>query len=171
MDERTRAVEGRVAGIGRRLPTTVAILGAVIGIGIPLLGTAADSVPASRSSHDRPDVNGRWMALVTYDWADATYEETFVFEGTGTEVLGTASFLQVPRGILEGSVEGGDIRFETRTDELVGSERRETVHRYRGTVQEDGIHFVMQTEGSASPHVPITFVATRAPGDTASTRE
>jgi hypothetical protein len=37
----------------------------------------------------------------------------------------------------------------------------ETVHRYRGRRVGDEIRFTMQTEGGASSHVPVDFVARR----------
>src|SRR6187402_2719598 len=49
----------------------------------------------------RPLVSGEWQALVTYDWPNATYPETFVFRDDGEAVSGSASFLGTRRGILE----------------------------------------------------------------------
>ena len=110
----------------------------------------------------RPDINGEWKAEVTYDWARATYTETFTFEGEGNEIRGTASFLKLKRAILEGSVSKDKIEFITKTNEIsswdVGN-TRETTHRYYGKITNDKIQFTMQTEGGITPHTPIKFLA------------
>ena len=113
----------------------------------------------------RPDINGDWTADVTYDWPNARYVEKFDFRGEGDEVYGTASFLGVKRGILEGSVKKDEIRFITRTQEYLGGDSdnpRDVVHRYRGKLQGKEIMFVMQTEGGYSQHIPIEFTAEKA---------
>ncbi len=126
---------------------------------------AAGDAPTAPVPAARPAVNGEWRADVTYDWPGARYEERFVFGGEAGELHGSASFLRVPRGLLEGTVEPDGLRFVTRTTEEAGS-LREVVHRYRGRLEGDEIRFVMQTEGASSAHVPVEFVARRmsAPG-------
>ena len=116
-----------------------------------------------RPAPERPEVNGEWRAEVTYDWPGARYVERFVFMGDAGELHGTASFLQRPRGIVEGSVEAARVRFATRTLQVAGSEAPvEQVHRYRGTLQGDEIRFVMQSEGGVTEHGPIEFTARRS---------
>ncbi len=113
----------------------------------------------------RPDINGDWTTDVTYDWPNARYVEKFDFRGEGAEVHGTASFLGVKRGILEGSVKKDEIRFITRTQEYLGGDSdnpRDMVHRYRGKLQGKEIMFVMQTEGGYSQHIPVEFTAEKA---------
>jgi hypothetical protein len=112
----------------------------------------------------RQQVNGEWHADVTYDWPNARYSERFVFSGEGDELQGSASFLGVARGALEGRVDAAGLRFVTRTSESTGAggSGTETVHRYRGRLAGDEIRFVMQTEGGSSAHVPVEFVARRA---------
>ncbi len=113
----------------------------------------------------RPDINGDWTADVTYDWPNARYVEKFDFRGEGNEVYGTASFLEVKRGILEGSVKKDEIRFITRTQEYLGGDSqnpRDVVHRYRGKLRGKEIRFVMQTEGGYSQHIPVEFKAEKA---------
>src|SRR5262245_7493224 len=51
-----------------------------------------------RTSQPGVSLAGNWSAEVTYDWG-AKYTERFVFKVDGDAVLGTASFLRVPRGI------------------------------------------------------------------------
>ena len=111
----------------------------------------------------RPAINGEWRAEVRYDWPNAHYVERFAFRGEGGELQGSASFLGVARGVLEGRVEPDGLSFVTRTGEMVGGAdaAAELVHRYRGRLVGGEVHFVMQTEGGIQPHVPIEFVARR----------
>ena len=76
---------------------------------------------------------------------------------------GSASFLGVRRGVLEGLADVTGLRFVTRTAETTGSAdaTRELVHRYRAQSVDGELRFVMQTEGGASPHGPVSFVARR----------
>jgi hypothetical protein len=112
----------------------------------------------------RPGLNGRWQADVTYDWPNAHYTERFDFAGEGTEVHGTASFLGVGRGVLEGRIDNQGLRFVTRTSEIGGQGTDSaSTHRYIGRWVGDEIHVVMQTEGGSSDHAPVEFVARRAP--------
>jgi len=112
-------------------------------------------VPATRAP-----INGEWRADVTYDWDNARFSERFTFAGEADGLHGTASFLGVARGVLEGRVDAAGVSFVTRTSESSGSGAA-VVHRYRGRLSGDELRFVMQTEGSSSPHVPIEFVARR----------
>jgi TIR domain len=102
---------------------------------------------------------GDWVAEVTYSWG-AKYTERFRLKIDGNDVLGTASFLGSPRGIVGGSMSGDRVRFETRTQEILGDKTSDVVHSYRGTLSGDGIAFYMQTEGGSST-VPIEFTASR----------
>lgn len=104
----------------------------------------------------RAAINGEWQAEVTYDWPNARHVERFVFAGEDAGVHGSASFLGVARGLLEGRVENDVVSFVTRTGEMSGAQ---STHRYRGRLAGGEIRFVMQTEGGSSPHVPIEFVA------------
>ena len=127
-----------------------------------LPGPTAASAAVVTPNAARPEVNGEWQAEVNYDWPNARYVEHFSFAGEAGELHGSASFLGVRRGVLEGSVEPGGLRFVTRTSEAVGGGSADTVHRYRGRPDGGEIRFVMQTEGGSSSHVPIEFVARRA---------
>ncbi len=109
----------------------------------------------------RPPVNGRWQAEVEYDWPGARHVERFDFSGEGSALNGSASFLRVPRGLLEGRVDVQGLAFVTRTEEVAGTTTAVATHRYSGRLQGDEIHFVMQTEGGLSTHVPVRFVARR----------
>ena len=111
----------------------------------------------------RAHVDGEWLADVTYDWDNARFSERFTFAGDGGELHGSASFLGVARGILEGRVDGAGVSFLTRTSESSGAGETApaVVHRYRGRVAGDELRFVMQTEGGSSTHLPVEFVARR----------
>jgi len=115
-------------------------------------------VPAARAQ-----VNGEWRADVTYDWDNARFSERFTFAGEADGLHGSASFLGVARGVLEGRVDAAGVSFFTRTSESSGSGEggAAVVHRYRGRLAGDELRFVMQTEGGSSAHVPIEFVARR----------
>jgi hypothetical protein len=107
-------------------------------------------------------VNGEWRAEVDYDWPNAHYVERFVFSGEGDALNGSASFLGVARGVLESGIDGAGLRFVTRTSEGGGyATNAELVHRYSGQLVGGELHFVMQTEGGSSAHVPVEFVARR----------
>ena len=111
----------------------------------------------------RADVNGAWQAEVNYDWPNARYLERFSFGGEAAELHGSASFLGVARGVLEGSTDAAGLHFLTRTGETGAAAASETVHRYRGRRVGDELRFVMQTEGGNTAHAPVEFVARRSP--------
>lgn len=110
----------------------------------------------------RAAVNGRWQAEINYGWSNARHAETFEFQGDAEVLQGTASFLRVPRGIVQGRLEGDTLIFSTRSTELLGSESRETVHRYRLRLVGDELQGTLQTEGGSAPSGPVAFVARRA---------
>lgn len=110
----------------------------------------------------RAAVNGRWVAEVDYGWANARYTETFDLQGEDQALHGTASFLRVPRGIVEGRLDGDTLVFSTRSTEVLGSDSRETVHRYRLRLVGEELQGMMQTEGGSSRSAPVAVVARRA---------
>ena len=118
--------------------------------------------PAAQALAIRPDINGVWQAEVSYDWPGAHCLERFDLRGDASELQGTASFLGVPRGVLEGRVDANELRFVTRTNEVADGVSRELVHRYAGRRAGSEIRFVMQTEGGSSSHGPVEFIARRA---------
>lgn len=106
------------------------------------------------------DVSGAWIAEVTYDWG-ARYTERFTLTADAGELIGSVTFLGVARGIVQGRIQEDRITFATKTAENLGNETKEVTHSYRGRVVGNEIRFVMQTEGSFSPHPPIQFTARR----------
>lgn len=123
--------------------------------------------PAAPPAATRPAINGRWQAEVDYDWPNAHYTERFDFAGEGNSLHGSASFLRVDRGIVDGQVDAGGLAFVTRSRETLGGDGpgQEVSHRYRGRLvagaQGDELHVVMQTEGGSTLHRPVEFVARR----------
>ena len=109
----------------------------------------------------RAAINGAWQAEVDYDWPNAHYTERFEFGGEGGELHGSASFLRVPRGVLEGSVDAEGLRFVTRSAEVGAGAAHDSVHRYRARLAGGELSFVMQTEGGSSAHGPVEFLARR----------
>lgn len=142
--------------------------GWIAGAAVAVLAAAGGGVawwvsrpPPAPPPPARLPVNGHWQAEVVYDWDNARITESFLFAGDGDTLYGTASFLRVPRGLLEGRLDAGAVSFLTRTDESMNGQTRTKTHRYRGRLEGDTLHFVMQTEGGFQSHVPIEFVARR----------
>lgn len=168
---------GAAVGLGRwRLGAVIAVVAAAALLWWPMNpppGTAArdDRVAAASDSAAspvalRPDINGLWQADVRYDWPNADYVERFEFHGEANELRGTASFLRVPRRVIDAHVDTDGVRFSTLTNETMGSSSADIVHRYEGhfngSEQGGEIRFVMQTEGGSSAHAPVEFVARRS---------
>ena len=139
------------------------ILGSIV-IALSTFTNASRNLLSLLAEDTRPDINGVWTAEVTYDWKNAKYVEKFSFRGEGSEIYGTASFLELNRGILEGEIIKDKLRFVTITQEVIDSSpARESVHEYQGRVSMDEIRFVLQTRGGYSEHVPIEFIARKMP--------
>jgi len=132
-----------------------------LGLGVGALGAAVLAAAGWIYVGARPPINGEWQAELRYDWEKASRTEHFNFSGNGKDLSGTASFLGLPRGVLEGQVDRDGLSFSTRTGEMDGPDQ---LHRYRGRLAGDGsLHFVMQTEGGRGP---VEFIARRI-GNTA----
>jgi hypothetical protein len=103
---------------------------------------------------------GRWKGTVTYDWG-ATFEETFTFRLVGGTLAGSAAFLGHGRTILDGSLEGSSFRFITKRLVTAGSDQREAINHYAGTIKDDKIDMVLSIEDAASSHEPVSFMLSR----------
>ena len=103
---------------------------------------------------------GEWRATVRYGWG-AEHDETFRIPVDGYALIGTATFLGVPRGIEDGRIEGDALVFLTRTRSEMGGESRELVHRYRAAGGGQELSFVLQSYGGFDTHVPVSFTARR----------
>lgn len=102
-------------------------------------------------------VAGEWRADVVYPWG-ARHGETLTLRTVDGELAGTMSYLGVPRGIVEGAVEGNRITFSLGLENVGGDVY---TNRYVGTVGDDEIHFTL-TDTRGNP--PVEFVAERPAG-------
>jgi len=164
MSESTTPLDRFYARIKANPAVSLLIILGTIVVGLSTFTDAARNLLALLVKDTRPNINGTWKAEVTYDWNNAKYIETFIFNGDGDEVHGTASFLGIKRGILEGRTSKDALRFVTTTGEISGSlPARDSIHDYRGSFLGDEIRFIMQTRGGHSEHIPIEFVARKVP--------
>jgi len=133
-------------------------------------GTPAQAITKTPTAVPKPAptvaIAGRWSARVKYDWGDA-YNEVFEFKLRNGQVRGTAGFLEYPRIIEEGRLQGRWLSFLTHTNETLGDQpAKESTNRYEGEVVREGntdrIHFTLETTGGYSSHLPVEFVAQRA---------
>jgi len=105
---------------------------------------------------------GRWEAKVKYDWG-AEHEERFELRLENGEVLGTASYLGLPRMVEQGQLKGEHLSFVTRSQEVLGDGPGKAVtHRYRGVLRQDELQFTLESGGGHSVHAPVAFVARHA---------
>lgn len=154
-----------IARIKNKKFAAIVMFIASVVIGVSTFTNAARNLSGLVSVEEaRAAINGDWVADVIYDWPNAKHMETFSLSGTGGELRGIASFLGVKRGIVEGKTQGGRVEFLIKSREGVGDAGKDVEHRYTGTLVGDEIRFVMQTDGSVSPHVPVEFVAHRLVG-------
>jgi len=117
---------------------------------------------SENASQEAGKLAGRWIAQVRYDWG-AQYDEVFDLRMAAGELHGTVSFLGMPRLVEQLELPAaGRIVFVTRTESVSGDSVRQLTHRYRGSLRDDGIHFVLETTGGVSPSAPLEFVARRA---------
>lgn len=132
-----------------------ALLAAAVAIGWFQPWTKPD--PAAR-------LVGAWQAEVRYAWGDR-YTERFDFKQHAGQLTGTASFLGYPRAIQALTLEGGHLRFETRTQQSMGNETREITHEYsaelRGQPPEERLALRMLTRGAFHESPPLEFEARR----------
>jgi hypothetical protein len=102
-------------------------------------------VEDTRIETHAPGFTGSWSGQVTYPW-EAQYNELFFFQPEGAKLFGTASFLGMKRGIEEGKLEGENISFYVRYEEVSGGERRERKNYYWGKLVGDKIRMRMQDD-------------------------
>ncbi|MBP6898523.1 MAG: toll/interleukin-1 receptor domain-containing protein [Burkholderiaceae bacterium] len=150
----------------RRLLALTAVGGAAAAtaLGAGLWWWRGRSTAAMIGPAARPAVNGRWQAELRYDWLAGPLVERFEFSGEGLLLQGSASFLRVPRTLVEGRIEAdGRLSFATRSLEQLGAAQRELTHRYQGRLVGGRLQLRMTTEGSAVPQQPRDFEARPAP--------
>lgn len=161
-----------------RLPLIAGAGALVVAIGIVVAWSAMRSPPASTTDRKiaveaqsggvespqaaiRSPIDGRWQGTVTYDWGPKI-DETFSFRTVGDALTGSAGFLGVARGILDGTYGSRSLRFAVRWQETLGSEQHQVTNWYVGNVDGDRIDMVLTIDGSFAAHPPITFALTRA---------
>jgi hypothetical protein len=128
------------------------------GAGLVAAAVLAGALVSRRRAGGTPRIDGDWEAPIAYSWGVASTER-FRLRADRDAVAGTASFLGVPRGILDGRLDGDRLSFRTRIDGGPGSPAFS--NGYRGRVEDDEIHFVLQDD-RGSP--PVEFSARRAGG-------
>lgn len=126
----------------------------VASFGIAAARSAPGSGARSAAGAEPADVAGEWEARVRYPWG-ARHEETFRFDPSGGELAGTATYLGVPRGIVDGEVRGDRISFALRLENVDGGSYR---NEYAGRVRDDEIRFTL-SDSRGNP--PVRFVARR----------
>ena len=141
---------------------------AVAVFGIAAWTLVAVRGPQVSAGSERPvhpaavSVAGTWKAAVKYSWGD-THTETFEFDVHGNELTGTASYVTGPHGIIDGKIDGDRLSFHTTSYSELNDRRYQETHRYRGTVSDDTIAFVLDTDSGYDAPPPLTFTARRAP--------
>jgi hypothetical protein len=122
--------------------------------------SAASATPADPSTR----LVGTWQAEVAYGWG-ARHTERFEFKRHAGELTGTASFLKYPRAIDKLAFDGSNLRFETQTQQSMGSETRQLTHRYsaelHGQPPDERLVMRMQTSGAFDSNPPLEFEARR----------
>jgi hypothetical protein len=122
---------------------------------------AVPEVAASSSAAPKAGkFEGKWEAEVKYSWG-VNLKEVYVFKVDEAEVIGTASYLRVPRGILDGKIDGNRISFLTKTQTILGSQTYEEKHLYKGRLIGDAIEFILQTDSGYDTRPPEMFTAKR----------
>jgi len=103
-------------------------------------------------------IAGVWEGEVTYSWG-AKYKERFFFEPEGGKLFGTATFLELKRGVEDGKIEGDHISFSVRFEEMSGGATREIKKFYFAKVSGSELSVRMQ-DSRGTP--PLQFKLTRS---------
>jgi len=139
-----------------------ALGGAAVAASLIAAGWLKPWVPADPSSR----LVGSWQAEVRYDWS-AKHDERFEFMHHAGQLTGTATFLSYPRAIERLEFDGHNLRFETHTQQSMGTETREITHRYSGELHgqppDERLALRLQTIGSFDSNKPLEFEARRVP--------
>jgi class 3 adenylate cyclase len=126
-------------------------------------GVAKSNIPEQPAvAEPTVDLNGRWQAEVKYSWGDSQPEVINLRVDHG-EVLGTASYLRLPRAITDGKLDGTKLTFVTKSQAMVGDKTYEEKHLYHGRVSGDSIEFVLETDSGYDSRPPNIFTARRVP--------
>lgn len=130
-------------------------------LGVVLAAVALAGFWLASGNQRATDAAGVWHAQVRYDWG-AEHAERLDLQLANGRLRGTASYLGVPRSIVDGQMAGdGSLEFTTRTEALSGDSLSTLTHRYRGRFVPEGIRFVLETSGGNPPARPVEFLARR----------
>ena len=148
------------------LVASLMIIGMII-VALSTFTDAAKNLLRLTMSESRPDINGEWIAEITYPGNKATHSEVFYFDGDSKDLYGSASYLEKEQVILEGKINQNLIDFKTKTMEYSpdwnSSQRIQATHQYHGRFSEKEITFIMETYGGFSANPPIKFMARKKP--------
>lgn len=111
------------------------------------------------------DIGGRWTARVKYGWGDE-HDEVFEFRNLNNRLHGSATYLTGRLVIEQAKLEGEWLSFQTRSQEMLGSDNpwKEVMHRYTGRVAANEIQFTLENTGGYSIQAPVEFTARRITG-------
>jgi hypothetical protein len=153
------ADDAPTAGFWRSIPGILTAGAGIITAGAGLIVALSQAGvlerAPERAAASPVSITGRWTAQVAYPW-NYSREEVFEFRVEEGTVLGTATYLGVPRAIEDGKVAGDHVTFSTRAQEILGTETRDYQNRYDGLVTVRGIQFVLQDTRGVGP---IEFAA------------
>ncbi len=93
---------------------------------------------------------GSWTGEVTYSWGDR-YDEQFLFQPEGAKLFGTASFLGAKRGIEEGKIDGANLSFFIRFQEVSGDSTTQHKNYYWGKLEGNEIRLRIQDDRGNPP--------------------
>jgi hypothetical protein len=102
---------------------------------------------------------GSWSGEVTYSWGEQ-FKEEFFFQQENGKLFGNASFLGARRGIEEGKVEGENILFFVRFQEVSGGTTTEHKNTYWGRLTGEKIQMRLQDDRG---NPPVEFVLNKSP--------
>jgi hypothetical protein len=101
---------------------------------------------------------GSWSGEVTYSWGEK-FREEFFFQPDNGKLFGSASFLGAKRGIEEGKVEGENISFFVRFQEVSGGTTADRKNTYWGKLTGDTIQARLQDDRG---NPPVEFVLNKS---------
>ena len=113
-----------------------------------------EELKAQRPSPAAGAIAGTWSGEVKYDSGDK-YNELFLFQPEGAKLFGTASFLGAKRGIEDGKIEGENISFIVRFQEIAGDTTRDHKNYYWGKLNGKEILVRIQDDRG---NPPVDFV-------------
>jgi hypothetical protein len=101
---------------------------------------------------------GSWSGEVTYSWGEK-FQEEFFFQPENGKLFGNASFLGARRGVEEGKVEGENISFFVRFQEVSGETNTEHKNTYWGKLAGEKLQMRLQNDRG---NPPVEFVLNRS---------